>query len=89
MQKSTLKMLLSSVEIISPAKTCFEEPEVKPYLFCPECGCRGVVGTGNMTQYPEHWEHFHCVRCHKVVGQIDNSPLYHILEFSDNNYEFD
>ena len=87
MSKSKLRRLLKSVEIISSASTMYEVPEIKPYLFCPHCGCTEMRGTGNMTSYPEHWERFHCVRCNKVVAYIDNSPFIHALECGENGYD--
>lgn len=85
--KSKLRKLLQSVEIIQPASTCYETPIIKPYLFCPFCGCTLMRGTGNRVEYPEHWEVFYCVRCNKPVGNIDNSPFVHALECADNNYD--
>lgn len=87
MSKAELNRLLKSVEIISPAKTMYETPEIKPYMFCPHCGCISMRGSGNLTSYPEHWEYYYCNRCNKVVGYIDNSPFIHALECSDNNYD--
>ena len=83
MSQGKLNKLLKSVEIISSADTMFDVPEIKPYPFCPKCGCTGMHGTGNMTSYPEHWERFHCVRCDNVVAYIDNSPFIHALESED------
>lgn len=77
----TLSVLLSKVKVISSAKTMYETPKVEPYMFCPKCGCTQDYGTGNMTTYPEHWEIFKCLRCRSVVGGIDNSPFYHVLQF--------
>ena len=48
--------------------------------FCPSCGCISMRGTGNMASYPEHWEHFYCLRCNKEIGSIDNSRFVHVLE---------
>lgn len=87
MSKGKLNKLLMSVQIISIAKTMYESPEIKPYTFCPHCGCTGMTGSGNLTTYPEHWEKFRCIRCNKIVGYIDNSPFIHALECSDNNYD--
>lgn len=78
--KSKLRKLLSLVEVVKGAKTMFETPEVKPYLFCPNCGCRYMYGSGNKVGYPEHWEYFYCLRCDEIVASIDNSPFIHILE---------
>jgi len=87
MSGAKLRRLLNSVEIISTAKTMYEAPEIKPYTFCPHCGCTGMRGTGNKTSYPEWWEYFYCIRCNKVVGYIDNSAFIHALECSDNGYD--
>lgn len=86
MSKTKLKKLLNSVEILEGAHTMYESPYIKPYMFCPHCGCTGYRGTGNLTSYPEHWEYFYCIRCNKLVGYIDNSPFIHALECKDNNY---
>lgn len=88
MKKSKLKALLKSVKIINVAKTMYDSPTVHPYMFCPNCGCTGMRGTGNMTCYPEHWERFYCLKCNKVVGYIDNSAFIHALECEDYNPEF-
>ena len=87
MRKSKLKALLKSVEIISSASTMYESPEIKPYAFCPHCGCMLMRGSGNMTSYPEHWEYFRCLKCNNVVAYIDNSPFIHALECADNGYD--
>lgn len=80
MSKCKLNRLLKSVNIIKSCKTMYEFPIIEPYAFCPNCGCTEMIGTGNMTAYPEHWEDFHCIRCRCVVAKIDNSPFIHILE---------
>ena len=87
MSNGKLKQLLKTVQIISQAKTMHENPVIKPYTFCPHCGCTGMIGSGNMTTYPEHWETFKCIRCNKIVGYIDNSPFSHALEYPDFNYD--
>jgi transcription initiation factor IIE alpha subunit len=81
--KKKLKEMLRMVKIISTAKTMYENPNIFPYEFCPHCGCTHSRGTGNMTEYPEHWERFHCVRCGELVAYIDNSPYVHALECED------
>ena len=63
LNKSKLRKLLSSVVVKESCKTMYERPVVEPYLFCPKCGCKDYIGTGNRTDYPEHWEYFHCIRC--------------------------
>lgn len=86
--KSRLNRLIKSVKVINHAGTMYEEPVVEPHLFCPHCGCSGIVGTGNMTSYPEHWENFYCSRCHEIVAFIDNSPFTHILEYTGDFDKF-
>lgn len=85
--KAKLNRLLKSVEIIHSPRNLYDDYIVKPYLFCPHCGCSEMRGTGNMTTYPEHWENFYCSRCKKLVGVIDNSPFIHAFEWAGNGYE--
>jgi hypothetical protein len=86
--KSKLRKMLSETVVGEPIRTMFERVEFTPHgEFCPSCGSSGYFGTGNMTQYPEHWEKFHCLRCGTVVGYIDNSPFVHALECKYNNYD--
>lgn len=80
-----LKRLLKSVENVKGADTMYDTPIIKPYPFCPKCGCTNMWGTGNKTGHPEHWEHFYCTRCNNLVAIIDNSPFIHALECY--NYE--
>lgn len=87
MRRGDLRKLLDSVTFGEPIKTMFERPNISPHIFCPHCGETRYVGTGNKTSYPEHWEYFHCLRCRKVVGVIDNSPFYHALQFKEFNYQ--
>lgn len=87
MSKGKLNKLLKTVQIINTANTMYESPEIKPYTFCPHCGCTGMTGSGNLTTYPEHWENFRCLRCNKIVGYIDNSPFSHALEYPNDNYD--
>lgn len=74
------KMIKESICTYRP-KTMFEMPEFKHGMFCPKCGCTGMTTTGNMTQHPECYEKYHCYRCGYLVGTIDNSPFYHVLEY--------
>jgi hypothetical protein len=83
MSSSQLKKLLKTVKIEAKANTMYQRPLITPYAFCPKCGCTGYYGTGNKTEYPEHWEYFYCIRCRNVVGYIDNSPFIHALECED------
>lgn len=87
MSKKKLRELLASVEIGKPAETMYDEAEIKPHSFCPNCGCTGMRGTGNMTSHPEHWENFYCVKCNFLVAVIDNSPFTHALEVKEYNYD--
>lgn len=80
MPKSKITRLLKSVRLGEPIKTMFERREIYPYAFCPKCGCKDYVGHGNRAGYPEHWESFTCIKCHNLVGYIDNSPFIHALE---------
>lgn len=86
LNKSKLYKLLNSVTIGDPAKTMYQTADIKPYLFCPRCGCQQTRSSGNLTAYPEHWEYDYCLRCNNVVGYIDNSPYIHALEFKENDY---
>ncbi len=81
LNKRKLNNLLSSVEVGKDAKTMYELPEIKPYLFCPHCGCTASRTTNNMTVYPEAYYLEYCLRCNAVVSYIDNSPYIHILEY--------
>jgi len=87
MKKKDLKIKLRDFKIVKPSKTMYETPETNIELFCPKCGCEYEYGTGNMAEYPEHWEIFKCLRCKFQTGLIDNSPYYHALEFKEYNYE--
>lgn len=80
--KSRIKDMLKKVEVLYFAKTMWENPVISPHIFCPKCGCIHDYGTGNMADYPEHWEHFKCLRCGYLVGMIDNSPFQHVLELA-------
>ena len=84
---SRLKSMLAETVVGDPIKTMFEIVEFTPHgAFCPRCGCKSYKGSGNLTEYPEHWEKFYCLRCKNVVGYIDNSPFIHALECKENNY---
>lgn len=80
MKRSVLRKMLKEYTLGKPVKTMYESVECSHGLFCPNCGERGMAGTGNMTSYPEHWENFYCLRCRTQVAYIDNSPFVHILE---------
>lgn len=86
MSKSKLNRLLKSVVVKSSADTMYDAPEILPHPFCPNCGCTGEIGSGNLTSYPEHWEKFYCIRCHEITAYIDNSPYIHALECKEDNY---
>ena len=87
LSKTKIKKLLKTVEVITSCKTMYQQPVIKPFLFCPKCGCKEYIGTGNRTGYPEHWEYFHCLRCWNVVAGIDNSPFVHVLETNEKSFE--
>jgi hypothetical protein len=84
MSKTKLKKLLNSVEVIYYGSEI--TPEIKPYTFCPNCGCKLMLGRGNLCEYPEHYETFFCVKCSFLVGIIDNNYFEHALQHKDNNY---
>ena len=50
---------------------------------CPKCGCTEVERTGNMAEYPEHWERFNCANCGFLVGVVDNSPYISCHDFEN------
>jgi transcription initiation factor IIE alpha subunit len=82
--KTRIKAQLKKTVIGEHGKTMYDNWPIKPFAFCPNCGCREYFGTGNKTSYPDHWENFYCLRCGKLVAEIDNSPCYHVLEtFND------
>ncbi len=87
MNKAKLNRLLDSVVVGEVAHTMHEEPDIKPYLFCPHCGCRETRDSGNLVGAPEYWSYTYCLRCGKVVGYIDNSPFVHALECKEFNYD--
>ncbi len=79
--KCELRRMVKETKIGPAIKTMWERIEMNPHgAFCPNCGCKHYRGTGNMTDYPEHWEYFYCIRCNYKIGTIDNSPFVHILE---------
>jgi len=51
---------------------------------CPKCGCKSSERTGNMAEYPQHWEKFLCRRCEFMVAEIDNSPYISCWESPDD-----
>jgi len=79
------KMIKESICTYRPA-TMFEMPTFRHGMFCPKCGCTGMQSTGNKATYPEHWEMYNCYRCGYLVGIIDNSPFYHVLEYGGEWY---
>ena len=89
MSRGKLRQLLDLVTIGTPSKTMYVLSDINPYPFCPCCGFIGMRGTGNKTQYPEHWEYFYCLRCGFQVGYIDNSPFVHALECKEYGYKLD
>lgn len=85
LNKSKLRRLLSTVKIIESGNGR-DSNEVLPYTFCPKCGCQSSRSTGNMAEYPERWDRIFCMRCNFLVGESDNSPYYHCLEFKEFDY---
>jgi len=79
LNRSTLKKRIGAIKLIPqpfPQSTIIE-----PYPFCPKCGCTVVIGSGNKALYPEAWYEDTCARCNFLVGVVDNSPYYHVLEY--------
>lgn len=83
-----LRRMLRETKLGEPIVTMYERREFTPHgAFCPKCGEKDYVGSGNKTTYPEHWEYFYCVRCRHTVGYIDNSAFVHALECKENGYD--
>jgi len=81
LNNAKLRRLLRSIEII---ETPYPESNmIKPYCFCPKCGCRETYETENMVEYPERYVIGYCLRCDYPVYCSDNSPFYHCLEFEN------
>lgn len=80
-----IRNLLKMVTLGNPITTMYERRQILPFAFCPKCGCKEYRGSGNLSTYPEHWEMFNCLRCHNLVGYIDNSPFIHVLECPDSH----
>ena len=75
--KTKIKLAIAELQFM-------DDGELAVGGFCPKCGCTMERGTGNMAEYPEHWEDFYCIRCNTLVGSIDNSRYMHVLE--NNGY---
>lgn len=86
LSKNKLRKLLATVKIGTVTRDMYHASEIYPYRFCPKCGCRHSYGSGNKTEYPEHWEYFYCLRCLNIVAYIDNSPYVHALECKEWDY---
>lgn len=87
MRRGKLRRMLDETILGPPITTMYERREFHPHgAFCPNCGHAAYYGTGNQTSYPEHWEYFYCLKCHAVVGYIDNSPFIHALECKEFDY---
>jgi len=84
--RNKLRRMLAKVQVIQN-----KYPKPSTIIngdFCPKCGCLAdAVCTGNMSEYPEHYEKFTCLRCDFLLGLIDNSPYYSAFEFPEDNYE--
>ena len=78
LSKGELRKLIASVTIIQ--KKYPQPPEIKPYTFCPKCGCRSERIFDHGVPYPEIWVDSYCARCGAWVGGADNSRWGHVLE---------
>ncbi len=82
-----LRKMLRETVCGDPIRTMYERVRFTPHGdFCPSCGEKNYVGSGNRASYPEYWEEFYCIRCRGIVGYIDNSPFVHALECKDSGY---
>lgn len=85
MSRSELRHLIASVQVIERK---YPEPaEIKPYEFCPKCGCTETRYENYDVPYPEVWSEAYCARCNHKVAMADNSPWTHCLEV--DGYSFD
>ena len=84
MSKAELDHLLSSVIVME--KGYAEEASIFPFRFCPRCGCSKEYWYNHGVPYPERWETGYCKRCDFKIGESDNSPYVHCLEFRDSDY---
>jgi len=87
LNKRKLKELIKSVRIIRDEEDRSEIVDIKPYVFCPQCGCSTTYHINHGVPYPEIWIEDRCLRCDAWVGGADNSRYEHILEWEDNNGE--
>jgi len=57
-----------------------------PVKACPDCGCSKVASIGNEVVSPENWTRWNCIKCNKLIAQIDNSPMGYCWEFEDGSF---
>lgn len=87
MTKNELDELIKSVIVVKNKYPL--EAVILPYRFCPRCGCSKEKWTQNMASYPERWHIGYCFRCEFKIGESDNSPFVHCLEYPEDNYWLD
>lgn len=81
MNKHKLKALIASITITKPRKSLSAYgPDIKPYTFCPKCGCKESYTEDYHAIYPEVFYNDYCQRCNSWVGGADNSRHRHVLE---------
>ena len=74
--KSNIKKLIDKLSI----ETSCSSVNIKPFEFCPHCGCKETRVEDNGVPYPEIWVDIYCLRCDEWVCGADNSRFHHILE---------
>lgn len=82
-----LNALLDNVKIIPSKKPGYLAAEIKPFEFCPKCGCSASRSTENLAGYPECYIQSFCARCGFLVAVVDNSPRIHCLTYKEFKYE--
>lgn len=84
MSRCALSRLLKSVHIMvtdDPKRPSYQNIEILPYTFCPNCGETGVRSFHRSGYYPEVWDTYYCLRCKAKVAEADNSPIVHVLQY--------
>ena len=56
---------------------------------CPKCRCGKTETTGNMVEYPDHYQKWWCAHCGWLVGLVDNSHHISCWAFKHNNFVID
>lgn len=74
--KTNIKRMINNLEIETSCSTVY----IKPFEFCPKCGCRETMVEDHGVPYPEIWVDIYCLRCGQWVCGADNSRFHHILE---------